>query len=319
MNLNSFAQFFGGQIKIANRGIISTISCATASHTGNLIAGTLASGVSSTITYTGGNGGPYAGQSTTSSGVTGLTATLIAGNFANGNGNLVFNITGTPLVSGSANFNLVIGGQTCILTRTVSVNCTSSPTAIVNVTSPATGKIWMDRNLGATQVATSTTDANSFGDLYQWGRLKDGHQCRSSGTINTLSSNDQPGHGLFILSTNYPQDWRNPINNNLWQGVSGINNPCPTNYRIPTSAELNAERASWSSQNSSGAFNSPLKLPQAGYRECNAGGFGTQSGDYWTSTLSASNSAYYLLFDVGLAAMYTYKRGFAFSVRCIKN
>ena len=29
-----------------------------------------------------------------------------------------------------------------------------------------TGKIWMDRNLGASQVATSLTDAASFGDLY---------------------------------------------------------------------------------------------------------------------------------------------------------
>ena len=28
------------------------------------------------------------------------------------------------------------------------------------------GKIWMDRNLGASQVATSLTDAASFGDLY---------------------------------------------------------------------------------------------------------------------------------------------------------
>ena len=32
-----------------------------------------------------------------------------------------------------------------------------------------TGKIWMDKNLGATQVATSSTDAASYGDLYQWG------------------------------------------------------------------------------------------------------------------------------------------------------
>jgi len=33
----------------------------------------------------------------------------------------------------------------------------------------------MDRNLGATQVATSSTDENSYGDLYQWGRRADGH------------------------------------------------------------------------------------------------------------------------------------------------
>lgn len=42
--------------------------------------------------------------------------------------------------------------------------------------SPATGLIWMDKNLGASQVATSSTDAASYGDLYQWGRAAEGHQ-----------------------------------------------------------------------------------------------------------------------------------------------
>jgi hypothetical protein len=38
----------------------------------------------------------------------------------------------------------------------------------------------MDRNLGASQVATSSTDPASYGDLYQWGRPADGHQIRTS-------------------------------------------------------------------------------------------------------------------------------------------
>ena len=33
------------------------------------------------------------------------------------------------------------------------------------VTNPTTGEIWMDRNLGASQVATSSTDAAAYGDL----------------------------------------------------------------------------------------------------------------------------------------------------------
>jgi hypothetical protein len=56
-----------------------------------------------------------------------------------------------------------------------SVFCNGTPTALVDVTNPTTGKIWMDRNLGASQVATSSTHANSYGDLYQWGRRADGH------------------------------------------------------------------------------------------------------------------------------------------------
>jgi hypothetical protein len=43
------------------------------------------------------------------------------------------------------------------------------------VTSPDTGKVWLDRNLGATQVATSKTDSAAYGHYYQWGRNDDGH------------------------------------------------------------------------------------------------------------------------------------------------
>jgi uncharacterized protein (TIGR02145 family) len=133
----------------------------------------------------------------------------------------------------------------------------------MNAYNPQTGKIWMDRNLGATRAATSSTDADAYGHLYQWGRASDGHQVRTSPTTSVLSSSDTPGHGSFILVAN-PYDWRSPQNTNLWQEVNGTNNPCPNGYRLPTEAEWNAERASWSSNNSAGAFASPLKLPVAG-------------------------------------------------------
>jgi hypothetical protein len=55
----------------------------------------------------------------------------------------------------------------------------------------STGRIWLDRNLGATRVAKSSADASAFGYLYQWGRLSDGHQKPSSATTNTLSSTDE--------------------------------------------------------------------------------------------------------------------------------
>jgi uncharacterized protein (TIGR02145 family) len=89
----------------------------------------------------------------------------------------------------------------------------------------ATGKVWLDRNLGATQVATVYNDTAASGWLYQWGRGTDGHQIRTSGTTSVLSSADQPGHGDFILAASSLNDWRNPQNDNLWQGVNGINSP----------------------------------------------------------------------------------------------
>ena len=174
-----------------------------------------------------------------------------------------------------------------------SVFCPSATTLVVNVVNPTTGKIWMDRNLGASQVATSSTDANSYGDLYQWGRRSDGHQCRNSSTTATLSSIDQPTNGNFITINSGNYDWRSPQNTNLWQGVNGVNNPCPSGYRLPTETELNAERASWSpNNNSAGAFASPLKLPMAGFRSSSNGSLlsvGTE-GVYWSSTVSGTYS-----------------------------
>ena len=202
-----------------------------------------------------------------------------------------------------------------------SVFCVSGATTVVDVTNPGTGKTWMDRNLGASQVATSSTDANSYGDVYQWGRGSDGHQCRTSGTTATLSSSDQPGHGDFILAPGAPSDWRSPDNTNLWQGVNGVNNPCPSGYRLPTEAELDAERLSWSSNNAAGAFASPLKLPMAGARNNSNGLFclvGT-GGRYWSSTVSGAGSRGLGLSSSPSASMNSFGRALGLSVRCIKD
>lgn len=64
-------------------------------------------------------------------------------------------------------------------------------TAVVDVTNPATGRTWMDRNLGASRAATSPTDAQALGDLYQWGRSADGHQKKNSPTTTHQSSSEQ--------------------------------------------------------------------------------------------------------------------------------
>ena len=195
---------------------------------------------------------------------------------------------------------------------------TGNANTVASVVS-TTGKIWMDRNLGASQVATSSIDVASYGDLYQWGRGTDGHQIRTSAITATLSSSDQPGNGNFITSSG---DWRSSINDNLWQGVSGLNNPCPTGYRIPTEAEWDAERFSWgsSSQNAAGAFASPLKLPMAGARNNSPGSLDEVGivGVYWSSTVSGSNARFFR-FDPGNAGMITTDRAYGYSVRCLKD
>ena len=186
------------------------------------------------------------------------------------------------------------------------------------VVNSTTGKTWMDRNLGASQVATSSTDADAYGDLYQWGRGTDGHQIRTSATTATLSSSDQPGNGNFIISSS---DWRSSNNDNLWQGVSGLNNPCPTGYRIPTEAEWDAERLSWTGNNATGAFASPLKLPVAGVRNNSSGSVNLVGsyGWYWSSTVSSTSARNLGFNSFNAIAMITNYRASGFSVRCLKD
>jgi uncharacterized protein (TIGR02145 family) len=191
-------------------------------------------------------------------------------------------------------------------------------TVIVEVTS-ATGRIWMDRNLGATQVATSSQDAAAYGHLYQWGRGADGHQIRNSTIIDLLSTSDTPGNENFIKnSTAAPFDWRSPQNDNLWQDADGTNNPCPCGFRLPTEAEWLAERAKWSSTNAAGAFASPLKLTMGGYRG-NSGLFSNVNsrGFYYSSTVSGT-SVRYIRFSSSVAEMLQAARSSGFTVRCIK-
>ena len=210
------------------------------------------------------------------------------------------------------------------------VHCNpSEPTEILEVTNPVTGRIWMDRNLGATQVAQSFDDAQSYGSFFQWGRFADGHQCvnqfpnenvATSMSILTQSQTDSPQHGFFI----HGFDWRTQPNNSLWQGVNGVNNPCPLGFRLPTISEWEVERNTWINVQSSGAFASLLKLPSAGFRSSNTisvafAGAGTQ-GLYWSSSPDLSqNSSLVLGYNEAFPVMVGFFRAQGCSVRCIKD
>jgi uncharacterized protein (TIGR02145 family) len=186
------------------------------------------------------------------------------------------------------------------------------------------GLLWLDRNLGAENVAEAVNDPDAYGDVYQWGRGKDGHEQRDSGTTVTLTSSDTPPHGNFIMFTeisiiNEPHDWRTPQKDELWQGAEGVNNPAPSGWRLPTEAELLAERDSWAQQNRVGAFASVLRWTTGGYRKptglfSNVG----VSGEIWSSTTS-NTLARFLRFNASAASMYGYFRSTAKSVRCVKD
>ncbi len=85
-------------------------------------------------------------------------------------------------------------------------------------------------------------------------------------------------------------------------------------------SEWDAERGSWSSNNSSGAYGSPLKLPVAGFRAyfdgslLNVGSL----GGYWSSSVDGA-FARSLSFSSSFADMSSVYRAYGSSVRCLKD
>ena len=212
-----------------------------------------------------------------------------------------------------------VGGFKRGIKYVVSVDASSASALGTGEVVSLTGRIWMDRNLGASQVATSSTDALAYGDFYQWGRLTDGHQLRTSGTTPTPADSDNPGHANFITTSSEPHDWRASQNDNLWQGVSGTNNPCPTGFRLPTKTEWDNERSTWATNNAAGAFANPLKLPAGGNRGTSGSLFNIGTyGYYWSSTVNVAVTDF-LLFSSSDAFMFMNHRSTGLSVRCIKN
>jgi hypothetical protein len=107
----------------------------------------------------------------------------------------------------------------------------------------------------------------------------------------------------------------------LWQGVSGVNNPCPSGFRVPTDAELIAERLTWGSSDAAGAFASPLKLPLAGYRSDGNNGRPQDLGSWggcWSSNLDGVY-AKSLGFEIYESYNSSQTRYYGMSVRCIKD
>ncbi|MCA0382335.1 MAG: hypothetical protein LCH58_09255 [Bacteroidetes bacterium] len=321
----------GGQSCILSRKVFATakveaLNCDAVVNRGVLSSGVAASGVSFTVSYTGGNGGAHAGQTATSTGVTGLTATLFPDSLSVGTGVLPYYISGTAASEGTAHFALAIGGSTCTVSVSVAptpvyasgtVHCLPGGTPVVDVTNPRTGRTWMDRNLGASEKAVNGHyQSNAVGDLYQWGRAADGHQCRESNITSTLSTADIPGNGKFITNN---LDWRNPSNPNLWQGLNGVNNPCPSGYRLPTAAEWSDELASWVSQDAGGSSTSPLRLIMSGSRYGTLGTLNEYESAYWSSTVSGTGQSFTLRIQPLIASVVGGVRANGNSVRCIKD
>jgi uncharacterized protein (TIGR02145 family) len=182
---------------------------------------------------------------------------------------------------------------------------THNGTTYGTVKSPYTGKVWLDRNLGAKRVCQSYNDKQCYGDYYQWGRAADGHEKAGSSSFKTRSG-----------------DWSSQSASSrqaFWMKTDG-SGICPRGFRVPTIDELMAETVSQSFSNRNDAFNNFLLLPSAGYRGSYDGSMHSQGddGDVWSSSPDGSN-AKGLDFNSDDADADSYGRALGFSVRCLKG
>ncbi|RZJ78030.1 MAG: T9SS type A sorting domain-containing protein, partial [Chryseobacterium sp.] len=170
----------------------------------------------------------------------------------------------------------------------------------------ADGKVWLQQNLGSSQVATSLADADSYGDLFQWGRWDDGHQVRNSTTTAVPSANNPAGLvGItsFILGTG-PSWWSTNASSDLWNGsdTSAITSevgvdPCKAigaDWKLPSQADWVTAVSAEGIGNAATAYSSKLKLPAAGYRSQSSGGFTYvgERGYYWSGDIAVSGGRY---------------------------
>lgn len=196
------------------------------------------------------------------------------------------------------------------------------------------GRIWLQQNLGSTKVAASFDDADSFGDLFQWGRWDDGHQLRNSPTSAATAPNSPAGLGgtnKYIIGSSADSWWASNATSDAWTAASSSAvsstvsaDPCKAvgqGWRLPTSAEWVTIANNYAMNNPASAYASHLKLPAGGYRSNTTGGFTFvgQRGYFWSSETSASGGRFMYVGGTVVTPSSGGPRGQGESVRCTKD
>jgi uncharacterized protein (TIGR02145 family) len=315
----------------SSSGTITSLDCGNALVTGVLKKGEPATGVSVAILYTGGDGNAYGTQTISSTGVTGLTATLTAGTFTSSNGSLIYTISGTSTSAGIVSFAISIGSKTCELNVTVNdvTQTVGVPGPNIKDTENNTYKTvtigtqqWMAENLKTTKYNDGTVIPNVTSDT-EWSQLITGAWA--------YYDNDAANNAKYGKLYN-------------WYAVSptmnGNKNVCPTGWHVPTDAEWTVlteylggasvaggkmkevGTTSWNSPNTDATNTSLFSALPGGNRSWggSSNGIGV-TGSWWSSTEDDTSLAWYRVLSGGIgdAGRNNFYKLDGFSVRCLRD
>jgi uncharacterized protein (TIGR02145 family) len=205
------------------------------------------------------------------------------------------------------------------------------------VISPHTNRMWLDRNIGASQVCQSYADVDCAGGHFQFGRSKDGHELHDSAENATRFADLDSTTNEFVFgarpSAPNTADWTTADSDGStrlarWNSVDG-SSICPNGFRLPTIEEWIAEvgvdgadiGGHWD------AFNSFLALPNAGrrlpYLDGSGNYFNTAPGTdtfYWSSEVSGTSQQQVYYFNASESAtFFTAYWDEGGAVRCIAD
>ena len=196
-------------------------------------------------------------------------------------------------------------------------------------------RTWLDRNLGASEVAAGPYDEAAFGHFYQWGRSADGHQESTSDTNDTLattldsSDTNTAWYGKFILSNRTNLDWvASNIDNDgslreqSWSTPYDPNQVCPCGYIVPSAQDFidlnlsdpdNAELFNIAYADRRAANTDPSEPVEAGEITTRP------LAVFWTTTHDNNDSHYYAIWFGQPGEVWDNgKRGAGVPVRCVK-
>jgi uncharacterized protein (TIGR02145 family) len=306
----------------SNDVTISGFDCSGVKITGTLKKGEVASNVSATLTYTGGNAKTYITKSYTSTGVTGLTASLLAGTLANGEGSLQFLISGTPATEGTATFSIVFGGKTCAINLIVNDNVQQPTSGYgANITDNE-GNTYKTVYIGTQQWMAENLKVSKYSDGTAIPNITDNTQWQNNTTGAWSYYNNEKLYNWYAVS---------PTTN-------GNKNVCPTGWHVPTDSEWTVltdylggagvaggkmkEVGSWNSPNTDATNTSLFTGLPSGIRYNDGGcNYVGSVGYWWSSTENYSNGAWsrHLYNFSGSAYSGNDYKNFGYSVRCLRD